>query len=103
MTKGPKERTIIRNCYAHNMPLPDSIAFAPELQLGLELFYSAFWDLTTCRPSGWTVQPIPWSAVVEWGQMHELDAEEMDDLIFYTREMDGEYITYVSEKTGGSS
>jgi hypothetical protein len=80
------------------VPLPESIANAPELELGLELFFSAFWDLTTCRPSGWSVQPIPWSAIIEWGQMHELDYEEMDDLLFYVREMDSEFIDYVAEQ-----
>ena len=65
------------------------------------MFYSAFWDLTTCRPSGWSTQHIPWSAIVEWGQVNQLDSEEMDDLVFYIREMDGEFITYSNEQSKG--
>lgn len=83
------------------MQPPDWIKDAPDLALGLELYYEAFWDLTTCRPVGWTAQPIPWSAVIEWGQLNELDPEEMDDLIFYVRELDAEFLTWASEQSKG--
>ena len=66
--------------------------------LGLELYYSAFLDLTTCRPSGWDVTPIPWMSIAEYAILYEFNKEEADDLIHCIRAMDQAYMEHVRKK-----
>ena len=92
------ERTIIKNCMRDGISLPKRIQNAPDLQLGLELFYTAFIDLHTCRPSGWGVSPITWTAIAEYARMYEMGDCLRDDLFFYIREMDKAYMDYTIAK-----
>lgn len=81
------------------IPLPKRIANAPELWLGLELFYDAFWDLNSCRDLGAVgFGPIPWSAVKDYAQTFELDSEQFQDLYYYIRRMDDAYLKFCSPK-----
>jgi hypothetical protein len=74
---------------------------APDLRLGLELFFTAFGDLTTCRTLGFgTVSGIPWTAIDEYCDRLGLDAELRDDMHFYIREMDDAYLKFIQSKTG---
>jgi len=82
------------------MPLPDRIAKAPDLHIGLELYYAAFWELDTCRPIGWGMGPIPWAAVKDYAQTFDLDEEQQESLFFLVRKMDNEYLKYMSKKNG---
>lgn len=83
---------------AERMPLPDKIQNAPSLWFGLELYYQAFWDLTTCRSTGWSVAPIPWSAIKEYCQVYTLDAEQTEALFYLVRQMDNAYMDYRARK-----
>lgn len=87
---------------ADRSPLPGRIQNAPQLEIGLELYYGAFWDLTTCRPGGWTVTPIPWSAIKEYGELNEFDPDQMEDLFVYIRLMDNAYIDWRHKQTKGT-
>lgn len=80
------------------MPLPARIQNAPELMLGLEFYYGAFLDLNTCRPTGWDILPIPWSAMSDYAQMMGLDAEERDDLFFFVTSLDSAFRSYHQAK-----
>jgi hypothetical protein len=74
------------------MPLPKAIANAPELWQGLELFYTAFMDLTTCRPLGMSEGPIPWTAIAEYCDRYDIADEQREDLFYFLREMDTAYL-----------
>jgi hypothetical protein len=65
---------------------------------GLALYYSAFWDLSTCRQVGFGIGPIPLTAIWEYADRKGLDEGETDDLVDYMREMDGEYVKYKSKE-----
>lgn len=81
------------------MPLPQSIQNAPELFIGLEIYYSAFLDLTSCRTGGYgTEGPIPWLAARQWAQVNELSEEQTEDLLFHIPRMDESYLKHKAKK-----
>lgn len=92
------EKMIIRQCLADGLPLPERMQNAPSLWLGLELYWAAFWDLTTCRAAGWSVAPIPWNSIKEYGEMLELDEEQTESLFYLVRAMDNAYMDYRARK-----
>ena len=67
------------------------MANAPDLEMGLELFYGAFLDLTTCR-IGMGDGPISWLAVDEYCHSLGLDAEATSDMHYYIGKMDYAYL-----------
>jgi hypothetical protein len=81
------------------MPLPDAIRDAPELQFGLELFYTAFMDLSSCRSVGMGESAIPYSAVIDYCMYHEIWGEQRDDMIYHVRAMDATYLEQRRKKT----
>ncbi len=78
--------------------IPDRIANAPELRLGLQIYMSAWLDLNTTRSIGMSTGPIPWLAVHEWAMLHELDLEQKEQLHIYIPAMDAEYFNYLEYK-----
>ena len=94
MEQGPTEQNIIKQCYASRRPLPKSIQNAPDLQFGLELYYGAFSDLNSCRSTGWSDGPIPWSAIADYCVAFRLDAEQVADMFHHIRTMDNAYLKH---------
>ncbi len=92
------EQTIIKQSMRGGMPLPDRIANAPQLWFGLELYYEAFWELSTCRTSGWSVGPIPWLAISEYARVFQFSDRQSDNLFKYVRELDQAYLNFHSPK-----
>jgi hypothetical protein len=85
------------------MPIPERIQNAPTLHFGLELYYLAFLDLTSCRGTGYgTEGPIPWLAMDRWAVRHELSDEQWQDLQFHLGRMDEVYLKYKAEKLKAS-
>lgn len=67
--------------------------------MGLELFYGAFMDLTTCRGTGYgTEGPIPWTVVRQWADIHGLDEEQIEDLEYFIPRMDEAYLKFKTKK-----
>lgn len=94
------ERRIITECMRSRLPLPAKIQDAPELELGLELYFGAFFDLSTCRPnSGMGLSPIPWSAIEEYACVYEFDPEQREDLLYLVRAMDQAYIKHYAARS----
>lgn len=58
----------------------------------MDLFLAAFWELTTCRPGGMTLAPIPWLAIREYAKASSFDEEQTDDLHYFIRVMDNAYM-----------
>jgi hypothetical protein len=83
------------------LPLPKAIASAPQLMLGLELYFDAFFDLSTCRSMGFSMGPIPWSAMRDYALAFEFSEEQAEDLFHYVRVMDIEYMKHHAPKKGG--
>lgn len=68
--------------------IPKAIQDAPELDLGLEFTYSAFWELNTCREYGFSSGPIPWTAIKDYAIACDLEAEEIAEFTTLIRAMD---------------
>lgn len=93
------EKRIIVQCMRERLPLPQKIQNAPALQHGLELYYGAFFDLSTCRQIGFGVSPIPWNVIEDYARTYEFDDEQTDDLFYFVRHMDHAFINHHSKKT----
>ena len=102
MEQAPIEERIIKQCAKEGSPLPKRIADSPQIQLGLDLYYDAFWELTTCRPLGWGIGPIPWSSMRDYAQTFDFDEEQTSALFYYIRVMDNAYMGKKWQKAEGS-
>jgi hypothetical protein len=80
------------------LPFPERIANAPRLQIGLELYYEAFWELGSCRAFGMSLGPIPWTAIQDYARAFDLDEKQREDLVYYVRVMDLEYLKFHAPK-----
>lgn len=78
--------------------LPDRIANAPELQIGLQLYLQAFFDLDSERSHEFAPKPIPRSKVAEYIKELDLNEEQAEDLFFFIRKMDGAHLTRLEAK-----
>ena len=80
------------------MKVPERIADAPTLALGMELYYGAFMDLSTCRQMGMGPSPIPWSVILDYARVFNFDDEQQEDLFFFVRALDKAFLDYHREK-----
>lgn len=60
---------------------------------GLDFYLDAFRDLSSCRPSGLDLQAIPFTAIVEYFRIYELD--DFDEFAYLVRRMDTRYLDMV--------
>lgn len=79
-------------------PLPDKIQNAPQILLGLDLYYFAFLDLTADRRLGFGAGPIPWASRQLYAEKNDLSEEQTEDLHFFITTMDKAYLEYFEEK-----
>ncbi|MCP4897720.1 MAG: hypothetical protein GY906_12170 [bacterium] len=98
LEQGPMEQRIIKQCLRSRKPFPEKIANAPALALGLDLYWDAFQDLNTCRTSGFGAGPIPWSVILDYSRKYEFDEEQEEDLFYFIRVMDNEFLEHHSKK-----
>ena len=78
------------------MPLPDRIQNAPELHMGLEFYYSAFLDLTSCRAV--MEGPISWLSTDEYATRLGLSDEQREDLLYHIARMDKTFLDFHTKK-----
>jgi len=97
--QGPVEQTILEQSMRQGMPLPQRIAEAPSLQIGLQLFWDAYMELSTCRMAAMSVGPIPWTAIMDYAKAWELDPYQTEDLMDIVRAMDNAYLTWEAKRT----
>ena len=93
-----RDRKIVQQCIRQKRPIPDKIANAPALMLGLDLYYDAFLDLATCRSVGMSAGAIPMLDIRDYAIAYEFDEEQEADLLILIRQMDNEYIKFYSKK-----
>lgn len=94
LEQGPHEKKIIEQAYRQRMPLPPKIANAPELQVGLEFYYSAFLELTSCRFLGFGEGPISYLAMQNYCEVNDVVGEQRDDLVYHIQQMDAAYLKW---------
>lgn len=57
---------------------------------GFEFFIDAFGELNTSRPSGLGIESIPFTAIVEYSRIYEI--EDFDEFIYIIRRLDKAFI-----------
>lgn len=96
---GPAEQSIAKQAVRAGEPIPERIANAPQIPFGSMFYLQAFFDLDGERAQGYMSQGrIPWSAIVGYGEYHDLTPEEIDILLHYVRALDNENLRWISER-----
>jgi len=85
---GPHEQSIARQAMRLGHGMPDRIANAPELQIGLQLYWQAFFDLDSERTHANAPTPIPWTAIKQYCVAQDLDDEQTEDMFYFIKAMD---------------
>lgn len=72
--------------------MPDLFLNKPELHYSLQFYMQAFDDLHFDRSIGFGEGYIPITSMFAYGRHYELDNEEIEDLVFFVRAIDIEYV-----------
>jgi hypothetical protein len=72
------------------------MANAPQVALGLGLFWDGFWDLIDDRLS--ERSPIPWSTIQAYAVAKEFDEDQAFSLHYHVKAMDLEFRRFVQTK-----
>lgn len=78
--------------------VPKQIEQAPQLILGLDLYFDAFAELSSCRSIGMAEGPIPWTAIRAWCDENEVVGEQREKTFRIVRAMDVAYLKWRSKK-----
>jgi hypothetical protein len=70
------------------MPIPKSIQNAPDLFLGLEIYWVGFLDLANDRPIGMEEGMISWATVEHYARALDFNSEQTEDLHFHITALD---------------
>ncbi|WVW77405.1 tail chaperonin [Stenotrophomonas phage vB_SmaS_Bhz59] len=76
------------------MPVPDRIANAPDLDMGLGLYYQGFLDLTSCRQIGMGIGPISLLSVLEYCVINGIEGEQREDFVWLVTHLDAKYLEW---------
>lgn len=96
--QGEVEAKIVAQSARDGTPLPDKIANAPTLLPGLDLYYTAFFDLSPSRSFGMAAGPIPWGAIAQYAAYYQFDLDQEEELFYFVRHLDNEYLRHEHSK-----
>jgi hypothetical protein len=82
------------------LDLPEELASGPEIRLGLQLYWRAFWDLSSCRNAQGV---IPWRDIQYWCEASKLDDETTEEVHYHVKQMDSAFAELVSANKGSIS
>lgn len=80
------------------MALPKAIQNAPELMIGLELYYQGFLDLTSCRQIGMGLGPISLLDIREYCILQGIEGEQQDDFVWIIQRLDQKYLEWSNKR-----
>ena len=85
---GAHEDTVRELARVNQMPLPDWLEHKPEITFGLQFYWKAFWELSTCRAIGMGEGPIPWTAMHEYAQRYDVLGDDFDRFVLVVKAVD---------------
>lgn len=85
-------------CARQGTDPPERIKNAPELEVGLSLYWLAFLDLTSCREQGYTEGPITWLTIAKYADYTGYTGDQKEDLFYLIQQMDSTYIDFQAAK-----
>ena len=92
MGKGKDAAQIEKHAEKMGIPPPDWVINKPELDLGLEFYYMAFHELSSCRAIGMSEGLIPWTAMKTYADTYDIHGIELDRFIHIVTDMDMAYM-----------
>jgi hypothetical protein len=93
MELGEDESWVLEQARKTRSPIPEQFLNAPELFSGLDLYYMAFMDLTSCRQlSQGVMGPISWANLQSYCNEYGIHGEQREDLFYFTMKMDEAYL-----------
>ena len=99
LEKGAKEKTILEQALVQRIPIPERIQNAPDLELGLELYYQAFQKLSTTRPLTMGGEgPIPWDKIALYCEKRDIAGEQAEDFEFVIEQVDDAYLKWRADQ-----
>lgn len=96
LEQGPTEKGILEQCYRQRLPIPNAIANAPDLWLGLELYFDGFLALTTCRRA--MDGPISWFDIDAYCDKLLLEEDQREDMHAHIPAMDEVYLDFKAKQ-----
>lgn len=63
---------------------------------GLEYYIDAFQELNSCRPQGFGIAPIPFTAIHQYCTLYEI--EDTDEFLYLIRRMDNTLLSLESDR-----
>lgn len=79
---------------ARGQPLPDTVKNAPELTVGLELYWFAFQNLVNDRSIGVSVGPISWTTIEDYADRIGVSEDQREALHHHIGKMDVAFIEF---------
>lgn len=94
MEQGGVSESIVSQAVRQGLPVPNKILNAPEVLPGLEFYYHAFVELSTCRNVGMVEGPIPWIAMDTYAQRLGLEGDDYEYFTTLLQTVDMMYLSY---------
>lgn len=85
---------VIEASRERGLPTPEWADNEPKIFDGDEFYLGAFNDLSTCRPVGLSLGPIPWRDIIDYARYHGLDRLMTDFFLRVMRGMDTVYLKW---------
>lgn len=99
LEQAPIEKEIIEQCVRSRRKIPDKFLNAPEVYPGLDMFYAAFMDMTSCRELGYgQIGPVNWLTVQRYCEVYGIAGEQREDMFYFVNKMDREYLNWLDKK-----
>jgi len=73
---------------------PKFLRERPSVMVGLEIFYEAFHELSSCRQIGLGIGPLPFTAIVDYCDRFEMDEAQTIEIL---RRMDDLFLEHCRE------
>lgn len=62
------------------------------------MYYEAFTELSTCRPVGMGIGPVPWTAIDRYGRRYGFEGDGFVYLVRMVRALDDAFLAHSREK-----
>lgn len=78
--------------------IPTPLRDRPKLASSAVCYWEAFCSLSTDRPGGMGVMPIPWSSIDRYARRHGIEGEDFDRLAKLVMAVDAAWMKAVNDK-----
>mgnify|MGYP000049994549 CR=1 FL=1 len=99
MEKGEWANNILISAIRNRQPIPEELLDTPTLMQGLELYYFAYFDLSSEKSTGFGVGRIPWTAKFKYAREYlELEGQDLDDFMYLINKLEMAHEDWSSSK-----